>query len=115
MAKTKKKISNGVKPKCYKNKKAITEISQVTEFLKVVSEENRLKILCLLEENEKCVYDIWQHLGLAQNLTSYHLKVLEGFGLVSSEKKGLKIIYSINKEAIGKHLKLLKKFFKTYE
>ena len=85
-----------MKPKCCKNKKSIAEISQVAAFLKVISEENRLKILCLLKENEKCVCDIWQYLDLAQNLASHHLKVLKNFGIVSSRQEGLKVIYSTN-------------------
>lgn len=88
-----------MKPKCCNNKKSLAEISQVAEFLKIISEENRLKILCLLKENEMCVCDIWQHLGLVQNLTSHHLKVLKNFELVSSRQEGLKAIYSINKNA----------------
>jgi len=112
MVKTKKKTSGGVKPKSCKNKRAITEISQVAEFLKLISEENRLKILYLLEEDEKCVCDIWQRLGLAQNLASYHLKSLENLGLISSERKALKVIYSINEKGIKKYSKLLNKFLK---
>jgi len=99
-----------MKPKCCKNKKLIAEISQVAEFLKVISEENRLKILCLLKENEKCVCDIWQYLDLAQNLTSHHLKVLKDFGLVSSRQEGLKVIYSISKNTIKKYSKLLNNY-----
>ncbi len=101
-----------MKSKCCKDKKSIAEISQAVEFLKVISEENRLKILCLLKEKEKCVCDIWQYLGLAQNLTSYHLKALENLGLISSKRKGLKIIYSINEKVVKKYSKLLNKFLK---
>jgi len=100
-----------MKPKCCKNKKSIAEISQVAEFLKVISEVNRLKILCLLKKNRMCVCDIWQCLNLAQNLTSHHLKVLKDFGLVSSRQEGLKVIYSTNKNVIKKYSKLLNKFF----
>jgi len=103
-----------MKPKCCKNKKSIDEISQVAEFLKVISEENRLKILCLLKENEKCVCDIWQYLDLAQNLTSHHLKVLKDFGLVSSRQEGLKVIYSIRKNTINKYSKLLNNYLNSY-
>ena len=99
-----------MKPKCCKNKKSIAEISQVAEFLKVISEENRLKILCLLKESELCVCDIWQYLDLAQNLTSHHLKVLKDFGLVSSRQEGLKVIYSISKNTIKKYSKLLNNY-----
>ncbi|MGQ9848187.1 MAG: ArsR/SmtB family transcription factor [Bacteroidales bacterium] len=75
----------------------------MVEFLKVISEENRLKILCLLKNSEKCVWDIWQYLGLVQNLVSHHLKVLKDFGLVSSKQEGLKVIYSLNKKVEKTH------------
>ena len=103
-----------MKPKCCKNKKSIAEISQVAEFLKVISEENRLKILCLLKENEKCVCDIWQYLELPQNLASHHLKILKDFDLISSKKDSLKVFYSLNKNIISKYSKLLNKFLNSY-
>lgn len=90
----------------------MAEISQAAEFLKVINEENRLKILCLLKKNEKCVCDIWQYLGLAQNLTSYHLKELKDFRLISSRQEGLKVIYSINEKAVKKYSKLLNRFLR---
>ncbi len=99
-----------MKPKCCRDKKSLLKISQIVEFLKIISEENRLKILCLLKEKELCVCDIWQHLDLAQNLASHHLKVLKDFGLVSSRQEGLKVIYSINQRAIKKYSKLLNNF-----
>ena len=99
-----------MKPKCCNNKKSISEISQVADFLKIISENNRLKILCLLKENKMCVCDIWQYLDLAQNLTSHHLKVLKDFGLVSSRQEGLKVIYSISKNTIKKYSKLLNNY-----
>jgi ArsR family transcriptional regulator len=93
------------------NKKPSVELSQTIEFLKIISEENRLKILSLLTKNEQCVCDIWQCLGLAQNLTSHHLQVLKKFGLVTSKKTGLKVIYSINHKVAQKYLTLLKRYF----
>jgi len=104
-----------MKQKCCGDKKSIAGLSQTAKFLKIISEENeenRLKILCLLREKEKCVCDIWQYLDLAQNLTSHHLKVLKNFGLVSSRQERLKVIYSINKKVVKKYLKLLNKFLK---
>jgi len=88
-------------------------LKTTTDFLKIISEENRLKILSLLQKEEKCVCDIWQYLKLPQNLTSHHLKVLKDCKLVSSKQKGLKVIYSINKKnkkVIKNYLKLLNKF-----
>lgn len=103
-----------MKPRCCIDKKPIASLSQTVEFLKIISEENRLKILCLLRKKEKCVCDIWQYLDLAQNLTSHHLKVLKDFGLVSSRQEGLKVIYSINKKAIRNCSELLNKFLNSY-
>jgi len=103
-----------MKPRCCIDKKSVANLSQTAEFLKIISEKNRLKILCLLREEEKCVCDIWQYLDLAQNLTSHHLKVLKDFGLVSSKQEGLKVIYSINKKVVKRFSKLLNNYLNSY-
>jgi len=95
-----------MKQKCLENKKQLAEISQIATFLKIISEENRLKILCLLNKKELCVCNIWQYLNLAQNLVSHHLKILRDFELVSSRQEGLKVIYFINKKVLKSYLKL---------
>lgn len=86
------------------NKNILVEISQIINFLKIISEENRLKILCVLKNGEKCVCDIWQFLNLPQNLVSYHLKVLEDWGLVLSRREGLKVFYQLNEKVVKKYL-----------
>ena len=95
---------------CCKNKKARDELKQVVNFLKAISEENRLKILCLLQKQELCVCEIWQILDLPQNLVSHHLKVLKDFGLVKYRKEGVKIIYSLNSKNTKKYISLLSHF-----
>jgi ArsR family transcriptional regulator len=96
---------------CCKTKKSKTKFKEVVDFLKVISEENRLKILCFLQKQEKCVCEIWQCLKLPQNLVSHHLKVLKDLGLISSKKVGLKVFYKLNKKVVKKYIKLLTKFF----
>ncbi|MCX6737916.1 MAG: metalloregulator ArsR/SmtB family transcription factor [Candidatus Parcubacteria bacterium] len=99
-----------MKYKCCKNTKSNKEISNAAGLLGIIAEENRLKILCVLKKGERCVCDIWQDLGIAENLASHHLKVLRKAGLIHSRKEGLKVIYSINKNNIGKFNSLLNKF-----
>ncbi|MCX6737477.1 MAG: metalloregulator ArsR/SmtB family transcription factor, partial [Candidatus Parcubacteria bacterium] len=53
------------------------EIAKGAQLLKAVADENRLQILQMLQSGEKCVCEIWKHLGLSQNLISHHLKVLK--------------------------------------
>ena len=104
-----------MKPKCCRNKKTAADLKKVVGFLKVVAEENRLKILCLLRPGEKCVCEIWKIIGLPQNLTSHHLKILKDFGLVNDRKDGLKVFYSINKKSLTKFNLLLNNFLQAYE
>lgn len=99
-----------MKLKCCKNKESISELKKDIDFLKIISEHNRLKILCILREDEQCVCEIWECLKLPQNLTSHHLKVLKNFGLISSKKEGLRVYYKINKKVLEKYLKSLNRF-----
>lgn len=92
------------------SKKTNQEIDDLVSFLKAISEENRLRILCILKKQALCVCEIWQVLDLPQNLVSHHLRVLKDFGLVVSEKDGTKVIYSLNRKNTEKYLSFLSKF-----
>ncbi len=104
-----------MKPNCCQNKKLEDNLKEIKELLKVLAEENRLKILCILKKEKKCVCEIWQVLELRQNLVSHHLKILKQAKLIEEEKRGLKIYYSINKKEVDKFNSLLNKFLKKYE
>ncbi len=72
------------------------QLSQTVSFLKTISEKNRLKILCFLKNDERCVCEIVDFLELPQNLVSHHLGVLKKQNIVIARKDGLKVFYSIN-------------------
>lgn len=103
-----------MKPKCCHNKKTAVELNKIVEYLKIIAEPNRLKILCFLNKDEKCVCEIWKFLALPQNLTSHHLKVLKDAKLIKFRKQGLKIFYIINKKIAVQYSKSLNKFLQTY-
>ena len=90
-------------------------IPLLADFLNVISEENRLKIICFLQSGEQCVCKVWQFLELPQNLISHHLKVLKDFNLLVSRKEGLNVYYSINKEELEKYKEILNKVFNKKE
>ena len=93
---------------CCSKKQIFDDLTLTVEFLKIIAEENRLKILCvLLKRGEQCVCDIWQLLLLPQNLTSHHLKALKDFGLLKSRKEGLNVFYSVDCQFMKKHKVLL--------
>ena len=97
---------------CCKTKKSKSNLEQIVDFLKVISEENRLKILCLLQKQEKCVCEIWQFLDLPQNLVSHHLKVLKDFSLIGSRKESTKVLYFLKQKNIKKFISLMSHFIK---
>ncbi len=88
------------------------DISLLADFLRIISEENRLKIICFLQSGEQCVCKIWQFLELPQNLISHHLKVLGDFGLLKYRKDGLKVYYSINTPEFSKCKIILNKILR---
>lgn len=104
-----------MQPKCCLRHKSTKELLVTVDFLKVVSEESRLKILCLLRDGEKCVCEIWKFLNLPQNLASHHLKILKDFGLIVARKEVLKVYYSIDKPTISKYNSLLNHYLHSYE
>ena len=102
-----------MKPKCCQDNQLTKDISQSITLLKAISEENRLKILCLLKKGERCVCDIWQDLGIPQNLASHHLKILKEEGLITSRKEGLSVYYRANNEKLSKFNLLLNNLFQN--
>lgn len=97
-------------PCCQSDLNSKKDFGNVCEFLKIIKEPNRLKILCFLRHGEQCVCDIWQSLDLPQNLTSHHLKTLKDFGLIEVKQEGRKFIYSSNEVTISKYVSLLNNF-----
>lgn len=98
--------------KCCDNKKISNELKKTADFLKIISEENRVRILCMLKNGPKCVCEIWPALDLPQNLTSHHLGVLKEAGLVKSNKQGLKVFYELNEKNLNKKLDNLNLFLR---
>ncbi len=95
---------------CCVGKRAQKELALTVEFLKLIAEENRLKIVCLLAQSELCVCEIWSALNIPQNLTSHHLKALKEYGLILSRKDGLNVYYSLDTKALKVSKELLDEF-----
>lgn len=74
-------------------------ISNISDILSIIAQENRLQIICLLNKNkELCVCEIIPLLWLKQNLVSHHLSILHNIWILQKRKDGKKIYYSINQE-----------------
>ncbi|MGE5506995.1 MAG: ArsR/SmtB family transcription factor [Chitinophagales bacterium] len=70
------------------------------EFLKMLDDPTRLKILRLLLEHELCVCQLVELLKLPQPTVSQHLAKLRMMRLVSERKSAQWVYYSANREAV---------------
>jgi DNA-binding transcriptional ArsR family regulator len=71
-----------------------------SEFLKALSHETRLLILCLLLEGPKSVGELEQQLNLRQPLVSQQLARLRSDDLVEATREGKNIYYSIARREV---------------
>ena len=73
------------------------EFNEIIKILKALSDENRVRILSLLNKRQNiCVCEIREIIGLSQPTISSHLKVLENAGLIENSKEGKWINYKLN-------------------
>ena len=75
---------------------------KLSTLLKIVADNSRLQILCILQTDEHCVCELMEVTNLSQSLISHHLKDLKDAGIVTDEKKGLRVYYSLTKK--GKNI-----------
>jgi len=94
------------------NDKLINKAEDVSKILRVISNENRLLIVCFLIDEEKTVTDINHKLpNLSQSAVSQHLSILKASGIVASKKRGMNIFYSIKDERISFLIQFLREKF----
>lgn len=62
---------------------------------KALADSNRLRTLCALKEQELCVCQIIELLGLAPSTVSKHMSILRQAHLVDSEKRGRWVYYRL--------------------
>jgi ArsR family transcriptional regulator len=97
---------------CGKNSKKTEDILKLREFLKVISDTNRLRILCLLTKKELCVCEIFGALELPQNLVSHHLAKLKEMDILNERREGTFIIYGINRKILKRYKNLFNQIIK---
>lgn len=74
------------------------EAEGLARSLKAIADPARLRILSMVaahEDAEACVCDLTEPLGLSQPTVSHHLKVLVDAGLLTREKRGVWVHYTL--------------------
>ncbi len=75
-------------------------ILELAEELKVISDPNRLRILCMLLWGERCVCEVEREMGISQQLASHHLNVLKERGLLRARREGTSSYYSVDTDRL---------------
>ena len=87
----------------------ISNVKEVAEILRVLSNENRLNIVCYLLERPTTVSELHSRLNhVTQSALSQHLSTLKAHKILVSHKSGLAITYSINDQNLSKLIEVLK-------
>ena len=68
---------------------------------KALGDSNRLKIVEMLSDGEKCGSKLLEAFEITQPTLSHHMKILCDCGLVSARKEGKWTHYSISEETLA--------------
>jgi DNA-binding transcriptional ArsR family regulator len=85
--------------------------TEAATFLKALSHEGRLMILCHLSSGEKSVTELEERLGARQAAVSQQLARLRSEGLVTTRRDGKAIYYSIRDPKAGAIMELVYDMF----
>ncbi len=72
----------------------------MTQTLKAIADETRMKILSLLLKHGYCVRALAKNLELTEATVSQHLKVLREAGLIFGEKRGYFMHYDVERDVL---------------
>lgn len=70
-------------------------IMQASLAMKAIAHPLRLKILCVLSDNELSVQDIVDNVGTTQSNISQHLAILRDKGVLTTRKDANRVYYRI--------------------
>ena len=74
------------------------DIKKTAVIFKAFCDENRVRILQLLQDGEKCACKLLEEMNITQPTLSHHMKILCDSGIVKARKEGKWIHYSISQE-----------------
>ncbi|MDX8389711.1 MAG: metalloregulator ArsR/SmtB family transcription factor [Mariprofundaceae bacterium] len=87
------------------------KIAAAAEGLRAIAHEVRLSVLCHLMAGPMCVHELIEVTGASQSNLSQHLSKMRMMRLVTNEKRGQEVYYSLAEPAFGELVMSLKKIY----
>ena len=84
---------------------------KAVELISLISNETRLKILCVLNRGDYCVSEIAEQVGGKNSNISQQLKILTLAGCLSKRRAEKSVIYSLTDDRIKRVLDFLRSEF----
>ena len=78
----------------------VDELDRRSGIFKALGDRNRLKLLYLLMDGEKCVSDLLPFFDILQPTVSIHLLMLQDLGLLKARRDGRRRYYSLASEDV---------------
>ena len=75
-------------------------VADVAFICKALSDTNRLQVVELLTNGEKCACELLEHFKITQPTLSHHMRILSECDLLKNRKDGTKVFYSLNCERL---------------
>ena len=89
------------------------DILLASQAIKAIAHPLRLKILCVLGDQEISVQDIVEHVGTSQSNISQHLAILRDKGVLSTRKEANRVFYRVGDLRTLKLVSLMREVFCT--
>lgn len=87
------------------------DIQMAAQAIKAIAHPLRLKILCVLGEQEVSVQEIVEQVGTSQSNISQHLAILRDKGVLSTRKDANRVYYRIGDLRTLKLVSMMREVF----
>jgi ArsR family transcriptional regulator len=89
------------------------DIMQASMAIKAIAHPLRLKVLCVLGNNELSVQEIVDYVGTSQSNISQHLAILRDKGVLATRKDANRVFYRIGDPRTLKLVSMMRDVFCT--
>ena len=79
---------------------SMVDSKKMAAMFKAFADENRIQILELLRDGERCACRLLEEMKITQPTLSHHMKILCDSGIVVGRKEGKWMHYSISEDGI---------------
>ena len=87
------------------------QIEMAARSLKAIAHPLRLKIMCVIGDEEVCVQDIVDAVGTSQSNISQHLAILREKGVLQTRKDANRVFYRVADQRILQLISMMREVF----